>query len=244
MKQMEHMETTTLDRLLAPPLDRELKRYTVLAYAQRMRQCFADHKLYPHLDRLGMCVQDLRELEQQRDQMESAMPKELGGIDLRRMQLHYTRSMAKPDALAVIEEMIAMALPEFSRTLEAGHELRAELVQGIRFAPVGLLPLYASEGYLMLRQGSDARVYAYTLHRLRTEESGPAHFNLTTRFVSTWSIGLACTYETIKRELVRALPLPNPATFAFEAPTPLPPVETFLPLAKQLVYAEVAKSAA
>lgn len=238
------METTTIDRLLAPPLDRELKRYTVLAYAQRMRRCFADHKLYPHLGQLGACVNDLRELEQQRDQLESAMPKELRAIDLRRSQLRFTRAIAKPEGLSVIEDVIAMALPELSRTLDEGRELRAELVQGIRFSPVGVLPLYTSEGYLMLRQGADARVYAYALHHVRADEAEPAHYNLTTRYVSTWTIGLASTYESIKRELVRALPLPNPATFAFEAPTPLPPVETFLPLAKQLVYAEVVRSAA
>lgn len=240
---MERMEASTLDKLLAPPLDRELKRYTVLAYAQRLRRHFADHKLYPHLGQLSACVQDLRDLEQQRDQLDRAMPKELGAIDLRRMQLRFTRTIAKPEGLSVIEDMIAMALPELSRTLDEGRELRAELVQGIRFSPVGVLPLYVSEGYMMLRQGTDARVYTYALHHLRTDEAGSAHFNLTTRYVSTWTVGLACTYESIKRELVRALPMPNPATFAFEAVVPLPAVETFLPLAKQLVYAEVVKSA-
>ncbi|MEO8069361.1 MAG: hypothetical protein ABI599_16805 [Flavobacteriales bacterium] len=233
------MGTSALDRLLAPPLDRELKRYTVLAFVQRMEACFADHKLYPHLNELGACVQDLRALEQQRDQLEAAMPKEIGSIDLRRMKLRYAPMPTKPEGLLVIEEVISMALPKLSRTLDVGRELRAELVQSIRFSPVGVLPLHVSEGYLMLRQGSAARVYTYSFHRLRAEDTGASHVNLTTRYVATWTVGLACTYESIKRELVRALPLPNPATFAFEADAPLPPVETFLPLAKQLVYEEV-----
>lgn len=241
---MEHMEASALDRLLAPPLDRELKRYTVLAYAQRMREHFAHRKLYPHLHLLTACVRDMRELEQNREQLVAAMPGELEGIDPRRLQLRYVRNAPKPDGLAIIEEMIAMALPELESTLDAGRELRAELVQGIRFSPVGVQPLNIGEGYLMLRQGRDARVYTYAMHRVQAAENGPLHLNLTTRYVSSWTVGLATTYEHIKQELVRAFPWPNPATFAFEALAPMPPVETFLPLAKQLVYAEVVRSVA
>lgn len=238
------MEVSGIDRLLAPPLDRELKRYTVLAYAQRMQERFTSRRLYPYLDALGQCVQDLREWGEQRERMEAGMPKQLLGIDVRHMKLTYSGAAEKPDALAVIDETIALALPELTRTFETGKELRSELLEGIQFTPVGVIPLYANEGYLMLRQGNEARVYTYTMHRVYAGVEGAAHMNLTTRFLSTYTIGLVSTYEQIKRELTRAFEWPNPAAFAFEAPKPLPPVETFLPLAKQLVYAELVRNVA
>lgn len=239
-----NMEVSGIDRLLAPPLDRELKRYTVLAYAQRMQERFTSRRLYPYLDVLGQCVQELRSWGEQRDRMDAGMPKELIAIDLKRLRFSYSSGAEKPDALSMIDETIALALPELTRTLGTGNELRSELLDGIQFTPVGVMPLYANEGYLMLRQGSEARVYTYALHRVFAGMEGSAHMNLTTRFVSTYTIGLASTYEQIKRELTRAFAWPNPAAFAFEAQKPLPPVETFLPLAKQLVYAELVRNVA
>jgi hypothetical protein len=65
---------------------------------------------------------------------------------------------------------------------------------------------------------------------------------LRTHYFSTWTLGLGQTYGHIKAELIRLGPLPNPATFVFESDISLPRIETFMPLAKQLVYELVAGS--
>ena len=66
-----------------------------------------------------------------------------------------------------------------------------------------------------------------------------------THYITTSTIGLARHYEQIKAELVRRSPeLPNPATFAFETDIALPRIETYLPIAKQLVLDHVRKAAA
>lgn len=238
------MDKRAIDQLLAPPLDREMKRYQLLAQLQQARQGFAEHKLYPHLDRLRSLVLGLRDLAEQCGRWEAALPRTLSGIDTRNMRLHYTPMVAKPVGMEVIEELMELAIPRFTVLLDDGAELRQDLVRGIRFEPIGLLPLYTTEGYLMLRQGSDARVYTYSVLHIRNDGIGSEHHNITTRYVSTWTIGLVNSYEAIKQELRRSLALPNPATFAFEAAEPLPPVETFLPLAKQLVFGALQKGTA
>lgn len=233
------MERTPIDQLLAPPLDAELKRYTVLAQVQRARKGFGERKLYPHLSGLQHCVEALQALQRERQRIDAARTREVEGIDLEQARMVYSAPPAAHE-LSLIDEVVEHALPAFTVVRDLGNELRHELVRTIRFEPVGLLPLRTAEGYLLLRQEREARAYAYTLHQVE-QPSGNAKAYLTTRFVSTYTVGLVCTYEHIKLELVRAYHLPNPATFAFEAAVPLPAVETYLPLAKQMMAALLRK---
>lgn len=114
--------------------------------------------------------------------------------------------------------------------------MRAQLAASIRFEPVGLLPLYTREGYLLIHHGREARAYAYVLTVLcsvrRLQDRA-----LRTRYVADYTIGITCTYEHVKADLVRShAHMPNPAVFAFCSDMSLPAIETFVPLAKQLVY--------
>jgi hypothetical protein len=79
-------------------------------------------------------------------------------------------------------------------------------------------------------------VYAYALPLVREVPPPDRYRFVRTRYVATWTFGLATTYEHIKAELVRSGPLPNPATFAFESDITLPRIETFLPLVKRITY--------
>lgn len=235
------MERTPIDQLLAPPLDPEMKRYAVLAQVQRARTGFGERKLYPHLSGLHACVESLQALLRERQRIDTARAREVEGIDLQQTRMMYGAPQAANE-LSLIDEVVEHALPAFTAVRDLGNELRHELARSIRFEPVGLLPLRTAEGYLLLRQEREARAYAYTLHQVE-QPDGHALASLTTRFVSTYTLGLVCTYEHIKLDLVRAYHLPNPATFAFEAALPLPAVETYLPLAKQMMVAVLRKGA-
>ena len=73
-----------------------------------------------------------------------------------------------------------------------------------------------------------------------TETSG--HRAMRTRYVADYTIGITCTYEHVKADLVRGhAHLPNPAVFAFSSEVSLPAIETFVPLAKQWVYEVVGR---
>jgi hypothetical protein len=232
------------DWLLAPGIDLELKQYILLGYLQRVRSRFGEHKLYPHLDELNGHLERLVRLRDRRRELQDMLAGEVVGLDLERAEL--VRAHREEDALLqVIDDVLAFAIPELRTCLGGGHELRRELAGHIRFGPVGLLPLDAREGYLMLRQGREARVYAYRVPLVRCSGEDEAHHRMRTHYIGSYTVSITHTYDGIRAELVRTnRQLPHPATFVFEADITLPHIETFMPLAKQLVSGQLGRSAA
>lgn len=230
--------------LLTLPVDREAEHYRLLAYMQRVDLHYRERKLYPCLDELHDRFEQLSELQRRRDALAMTMPREITGIDLRKGEL-VRAAVPEDELLRAVDTMISSGLPELHNALERGVELRARLSAGIRMEPVGLLPLHVREGYILLHQGREARVYNYTLILPAIVPGVPAHHVLRTRYVADYPIGITCTYEQVKADLVRSHAyLPNPAVFALTSDTPLPAIETFVPLAKQLVYELVSAKAA
>lgn len=221
------------------PADEEADMYRLLAYVQRIDSYYRARKLYPYLDELRGRLDQLKELRRRRDELTASMPREITGVDLRKGEL--VRSALREDELLrAIDAMIGQSLPELTNALERGEDLRAHLAASIRFEQVGLLPIYAREGYLLIHHGREARAYSYALALPILGKETSAHQALRTRYVADYTIGITCTYEHVKADLVRNhVHLPNPAVFAFSSAVSLPPIETFVPLAKQLVYVMV-----
>ena len=226
----------TTARWFTLPVDGEADHYRLLAYMQRIDRHYREHKLYPYLDDLHHHLEELKDLRRRRDEMTAIMPRDITGIDLRKGE--FVRAALREDALLkAVDTMIDQRLPELNNALGRGVELRARLTAGIRIEPVGLLPLYTREGYLLIHQGSEARVYTYALTLPTLVPDIPAHHVLRTHYVADYSIGITCTYEHVKADLMRSRAhMPNPAVFALTSDLALPAIETFVPLAKQLVY--------
>ena len=233
------MEATALPRdwIVAPAIDLELKQYVLLGYLQRVQERFREHKLYPYLHQLRDHLDELVELKRIKGELEAGTTRELLGVDPEGGVLQYAPLLAPEGPLAVINEVIGFALPELQSHWARGEALRRRLAERIHFSPVGLMPLDARDGYLFLRQGSEMRVYVYGT-TLYPDTADERHYRrMHTRYVTTCSVGLLSPYERVKAELVRYRPeLPNPAVFCFESEVDLPRIETFMPLAKQLVY--------
>lgn len=216
------------------PTDAEADMYRLLAYVQRIDGHYRERKLYPYLDELRDRLDQLNELRCRRDELATSMPRDITGVDLRKGGL-VRAALGEDDLFRAIDTMMARNLPELSNALERGVDLRAELAATIRLEPVGLLPLYTREGYLIIRHGRAARAYAYAL-TLPALAAQP-HQTLRTRYVADYTIGITCTYGHVKADLMRNhADLPNPAVFAFSSDVSLPTIETFVPLAKRMFY--------
>jgi hypothetical protein len=223
------------------PTDEEGDMYRLLAYVQRIDAHYRERKLYPYLDELRDRLDQMKELRRRRDELSASMPRDITGVDLRKGEL-VRATVREDELLRAIDAMVAQTLPELSNALERGVDLRAQLAATIRFEPVGLLPLYTREGYLLIHHGRAARAYAYAMTLPMFGTGMSARHVLRTRYVADYTIGLTCTYEHVKADLVRShAHLPNPAVFAFSSEVPLPAIETFVPLAKQLVYEVVGR---
>ncbi|MBL7963842.1 MAG: hypothetical protein JNM31_08350 [Flavobacteriales bacterium] len=229
------------DWIIAPALDLELKQYLVLAYLQLVKARFGEQKLYPHLEDLRSHLEHLEELRRQKEELDAALPRKLVGLDLRNNRLERA-PLEDASWPALIDEVIAFALPGLQRALREGQDLKGEIAEHIRFEPVGVLPLDPRVGYLLLREGREARAYAYSVTLFRSAQDELRYHSVHTRYVTSYTVGLACHYGTIKSDLVRRNSgLPNPATFVFETDLTIPRVETFLPLAKQLMIEQVVR---
>lgn len=238
------MEHTGLpkDWAFRPAFDVELKQYTLLAYLQRVRDRFAHHRLYPHLEDLKDHILELERVRKEKELLARQLGTHLVGFDPRTGDAVH-EPIASDAWLSVVDEVIDWAVPGLHEARALGLELRAEIADRIAFAPVGLLPLDPSAGWLLLRIGSEARAYAYHLSRVRFTDQDPDALRVRTTYVTSYTLGLGCTFEWIKADLVRThRVLPNPAVFAFETDQRLPWVETYMPLAKRLVYEQVTRT--
>ncbi|MBL7980884.1 MAG: hypothetical protein JNL52_03655 [Flavobacteriales bacterium] len=239
------MSTTGLTRdwLMAPAFDLELKHYVLLAYLQRVQQRFKEHKLYPHLDELRDQISELCNFRLHRKELAMRLGGSIIGFD------PFTGAALRepppePEALGTVDAVIDLALPRLSRALDRGVDLREELAARIQFGPIGLLPLYRQEGWLLLRTGRLVRVYSYALSGVHAPTERQAYSMLQTHYVSSHTLSIACTYEAIRSTLIQHhRERPVPATYAFEADVPIPHIETFMPLAKQLIYKAIASDA-
>ena len=223
------------DRILTTAVDEELQEYRLLAYLQKVDAHYREYRLYPWLDELKLRIGQLQQVQDGAVEVDIHMPREIIGLDLTRRVLLRKPTMDQR-SWNLVRRSLERTLPPLRAAMERGRELRDELHARIRSEPVGVVPLGAREGWLMLRQHDQALVYSYSLPIVQEVLPPDIHRHVRTHYFASWTVGLSCTYEHIKAELVRSGPLPNPATFVFEADISLPRIETFLPLAKRIAY--------
>lgn len=227
------------DWAFSPAIDLELKQYTLMGYLQRVRARFAERKLYPYLEQVRGHMNELLDLRRSKESLEKGLGGDLIGFDTATGQAIHARH-PQPELLYVIDDLIGFAVPGLMQVHEAGVELREEFFHHLRLSLVGLQPLYASEGWLLLRTGTEARVYHYSIPFLIERSADLSHRNVFTRYVSSYSVGITNTFDRIKSDLIERHPsMPNPATFAVETELALPCIETLMPLAKRMVHAHV-----
>jgi len=237
-----HMETKDLpnDWVFRPAFDLELKQYTLLAYLQRVTKRFGEQKLYPYLYELDGHLDTLLTLRNKKEELAHSLLGELMGFDPATGRAMRS-AVEGPELLGVVDAVIDFAVPGLRSAIEQGLELRARIAERIRFGPVGVQPLRISEGWLMLRTGSEARIYSYTIPLVHEYQGSYRYRSVLTRYAGSYTLSLRNTFERIRSEfLVGRSELPVPATFAFEADASIPHIETFMPLAKQLLYEQVA----
>ncbi len=99
------------------------------------------------------------------------------------------------------------------------------------------LPLYKKEGYFLLNpfQSNTIRVYNYRFSKMTLMQQEV--YGLLSQYCNTFSTTLSMSVDAIKLEIIRSHPtMPNPAVYYFKAADHLPEEETFLPIAKRILY--------
>ncbi len=226
-------------------VDFELQKYRLLAYLQEVNKFFSQNKLYPQLSDIVFHYNNLVSFRDNKKILQDNFPKQLGYINMQNLQLVYQRMLEDNEVMQELENITNYALNEMKCTLDNGAEIYDIIEKQLQIEPVGIMPLYKNEGYMLLQYGqySEIRAYAYTITLF--EHHTERYKGVKIDYIDTWQHNIINTCENIKREIIKTIrTLPNPAVYRVESPMSLPLQETLLPIAKRALVKQIGKEAA
>lgn len=217
-------------------MDFEYKKYRILGYLQEVESHFKEQKLYPDFAELIAHYKKIVLLKNNTISLENNFKKNLSGIDLKNMTLKYESSI-DDESLIELKQIIAFCEPLFEEELSKGKNIFDFAEQHIIVDHIGILPLYKKEGYFMLHpyQSKQVSVYSYSFSKINLLQQDV--YGLQCNYFSTYTLSLSKPVDKLKLDIIQQNPeLPNPAVYLFKAKAALPKDETFLPIAKRLLY--------
>lgn len=223
-------------------LDFELQKYRLLSYLQEVNRYFNETKLYPQLSDVIFHYNNLTTFRNTKHLMQDRFPRQLDHINLEKLELVYRKMLEDDEAMQELEHIISYAMEQLKPAISNGTEIYDFIEQHLRLEPVGILPLYKNEGYLLLRYGPrpETKAYSYTLTLF--EEKAARFKGIRMEYLNSWTASVAHTCEYIKREIIRAKPeLPQPAVYFVETPLKVPLQETLLPIAKRALVRSISQ---
>ncbi|HMP91935.1 MAG TPA: hypothetical protein PKD90_03635 [Phnomibacter sp.] len=215
-------------------IDFELKKYTLLAYLQRINDYFNQNKLYPQLADLIFHYNNLLHFKTNKEYLKQQFPRRLTQIEMQKLELLYEAMVEDDEMMQELESIIQYALAKMKGTIVEGSQIYDFVENRLEISPVGLVPLDTQEGYFFLRDGNyaDIKVYQYRLSIFEKREE--KYRSIRTEFVASWQRSIVNTCESIKVQLIRnRQQMPNPAVYNIETGLTFPVEETLLPIAKR-----------
>ena len=215
-------------------IDFEYKKYVILAYLQDIKKHFDRTRLYPFLEDLIFHYRNLQSIKQNKEIAEKTFPKELSKADLEKLKLSYKKVLKDDEVMQEIETIMEYALEKFDNVIKEGVEIYEFVEDNIKIEPVGIIPLYADEGYIMMTHSHEKELHIYkyicTVFQNSTEALRGIHLKL----MDIIEKSIFNTYENIKLSLSKTYrELPNPATFHLHSSLSFPIQETLLPVSKR-----------
>ncbi|MBD3627759.1 hypothetical protein [Cyclobacterium sp.] len=221
-------------------IDFEYKKYLLLAYLKGVEEKFKAVKLYPQLSELIGHHEKLNQLDKNRHQLKLSFPKEMEGIDLKKMKISYKNNMKEDDVMKELGDIISYSLPKIRQQIEEGKTIYDFIESHLEIEPVGLSPIYQREGYALLSYAHTKDVFIYRYQINLFQNSVDRFRGIALKFIATVKRSLVHTYDKIKMDLVKKFQdLPNPSTWKIETKHRVPLEESLLPVSKRLLLRHV-----
>lgn len=234
------MEKLSKDWITNGLIDFEYKKYILLAYLQHVKGNFDEVKLYPALSDLLERYQEALTFQKRKNLMKSGFPKEISRIDLEKIKVLYQEMIEDSDLMNQLEEIVEYALLKMNDTLLLGKEIYEQVEAKLKIEPIGIMPLYVDEGYVLMELGNSKQTDVYQYRVAKFSYSGEGYTSIYLDFLESIRRGIGDTFEGIKLQLIRAYKtLPNPATFLINSEQQFPVKETLMPITKRLVLQTV-----
>ncbi len=213
-------------------IDFEYKKYVLLAFLKEVNEQFEENKLYPPLSELISHYKQVVSIKENKENLLNSFPQKLSTIDLENFKITYERMMSDNDVMKEIEDIINFSIPKFEYYLSEGKKIYDSLEEQISIEPIGLLPLNREEGYMLINNNNETKVFEYRISIF--EHPNIKYRGIHTEYVRSFAKNISNTFESIKTDLIREnASMPNPAAFAIESEKEIPFEETFFPIAKR-----------
>jgi hypothetical protein len=224
-------------------IDFELQKYRLLAYLKEVNQYFTQTKLYPQLSDIVFHFNNLVKFRDNKSLMDDSFPQRLDKVQMEQLKLVYKKMVADEEMMDELERIVNYALAKMKPTIDTGAEIYELIEHKLHIAPVGIVPLYKDEGYMLLCAGlQEIRAYSYSITILEHKDARYRGINMT--YLDTWSKSIANTYSQIKRDIImQNRALPTPAVYSIETELSVPINETLLPIAKRALVQHIAHAA-
>lgn len=216
--------------------DFEYKKYVLLAYLQDVHAQFTETRLYPALSDLVFHYRNLTGFMEQKQAFYNSFPERLTEIDMKNLRMAFSKVMSNDDLMNHLEEIVSYSIPELKKHLDEGKEIYDFIEKEINLSPVGILPIYRNEGYMLVRDGDlpEIKVYEFSVKFFQHDEEN--FRSVQTQYLTSYKKSFVNTSENIKIDMIRSRKkLPNPATFSVESVFEFPLEETIIPLAKRML---------
>jgi hypothetical protein len=239
------MKVLSPDWLTQGHIDFEYKKYLLLAYLQEVKKEFHARRLYPFLSDVVFHYNNLLTIKEKGEQLKNSFPGKLTKADLKNLRLIYEKLEEDEPLMQELNDILSFSIPQIKVALEEGREMYEFIESKVSLSPVGVFPLYAQEGYLLVQERVKVETsifrYELTVFENAREKYRAIHLN----YLETVRRSLAHSFEHMKMDLVKRFPdLPNPATYLFAVDIPCPYQETLIPIAKRTLVRELSKPAA
>lgn len=221
-------------------IDFELQKYRLLSYLQEVNRHFNQTKLYPQLSEIIFHYNNLVTFRDNKKLLQDRFPQQLSSVNMQQLELVYEHMLKDSELMAELERIIIYALAEIKTTIDNGAEIYELIEHKLCIEPVGIMPLYKNEGYMLLRYGnySEIRAYFYSITLFEHKDAKYKGVNIT--YVDSWSKSIVNTFEHIKHDIIRSIrTLPNPAVYSVEYTLNIPLEETLLPIAKRALVRHI-----
>ncbi|XZF13987.1 hypothetical protein ACTHGU_19585 [Chitinophagaceae bacterium MMS25-I14] len=226
-------------------IDFELQKYKLLAYLKEVQQCFSESRLYPGLSDVIFHYNNIVSFSRSKQLLQDRFPQRLDQVNAQRLELIYKKMLADDDLMKELENIAHFAIESMKETIDDGTQIYDFVEKQLHIEPVGIVPLYKNEGYMLLRYGTyrEIRAYQYTITLF--EQQAARYKGIRISYLKSWQSSIVYTSEMIKREIIRSNPaLPNPAVYSVDTALRLPLDETLLPIAKRMLIRHISNDAA
>lgn len=238
------MERLSNNWLTEGIIDFEYKKYIVLAYLKQIGRKFGNVHLYPSLSDLIAHRENLLHFKEKKTSIWSRFPKKLNQEAAKRLKLDFEKEVTEDKVLQELEAIIAFSMPRFTKMIEEGKEIYEFVEDQMAFEPVGIIPMYMDEGYLLVNHDSQREISIYQYKSSVFESAEEKYRGINLRFVAKDFIDFSRSFERVKLELAKTnSDLPNPATFSLVTKLAFPEQPTVLPVAKRLLMRHLSAAA-